>query len=251
MKPFYLTLMFFLFALQMPSQVGIGTLNPDASAALDVKSTTSVVLAPRMTEIQRLAIASPATGLLVYEIDTTPGFWYFDGSIWITLGADKDWTINGNDIHNANTGNVGIGINTPTSLVHIENPSIAVSTYLSEDFEDNAISAPITTGGDSPFVTTTGSNEFYTGTIGVKSGDVDDGENSFLEASVNIPSAAGASLTFAYRTSIEMCCDRLTVYIDGANQTPAGLSSINWTTIFLREHTPLKLNTKRSFSLVS
>lgn len=230
MKPFYLTLMFFLFALQMPSQVGIGTLNPDASAALDVKSTTSVVLAPRMTEIQRLAIASPATGLLVYEIDTTPGFWYFDGSIWITLGADKDWTINGNDIHNANTGNVGIGINTPTSLVHIENPSIAVSTYLSEDFEDNAISAPITTGGDSPFVTTTGSNEFYTGTIGVKSGDVDDGENSFLEASVNIPSAAGASLTFAYRTSIEMCCDRLTVYIDGANQTPAGLSSINWTT---------------------
>jgi len=44
MKPFYLTLMFFLFALQMQSQVGIGTLNPDARAALDVKSTTSGVL---------------------------------------------------------------------------------------------------------------------------------------------------------------------------------------------------------------
>lgn len=45
------------------SGVGIGTTTPNASAALDVTSTTKGLLIPRMTTAQRTAIASPAAGL--------------------------------------------------------------------------------------------------------------------------------------------------------------------------------------------
>ena len=47
--------------------VGIGVDPPSATAELDVASTTQGFLAPRMTTTQRLAIASPANGLIVYD----------------------------------------------------------------------------------------------------------------------------------------------------------------------------------------
>lgn len=58
------------------AQTGIGTLTPDASAQLDVTSTTRGVLVPRMSTTQRTGIAAPADGLLVYDTDTK-SFWYF------------------------------------------------------------------------------------------------------------------------------------------------------------------------------
>ncbi len=65
------------------AQVGIGTTTPDASAALDIASTTKGLLAPRMLEAERLALASPATGLLVFQTNqlTSPvGFYYNAGT---------------------------------------------------------------------------------------------------------------------------------------------------------------------------
>jgi hypothetical protein len=50
--------------------VGIGTTTPAASAMLDVTSTTSGFLPPRLTLMQRDAIASPAAGLTVYNTST-------------------------------------------------------------------------------------------------------------------------------------------------------------------------------------
>ncbi len=47
--------------------VGIGTTTPNASAVLDVQSTSKSLLPPRLTVTQRDAIASPATGLVVYN----------------------------------------------------------------------------------------------------------------------------------------------------------------------------------------
>ncbi len=52
------------------SQVGIGTTDPDDSAMLDVTSTASGVLLPRLTTVQRDAIANPATGLLIFNTNT-------------------------------------------------------------------------------------------------------------------------------------------------------------------------------------
>jgi hypothetical protein len=53
--------------------------NPDASAIIDVKSTSKGQLMPRMTVAQRNAIPSPATGLIIYQTNGTKGFYYYDG----------------------------------------------------------------------------------------------------------------------------------------------------------------------------
>lgn len=64
--------------------VGIGEV-PDASAILDLGSTTQGFLLPRMTSTQRIAISSPATGLVVY--DTTNNQWMgYNGTSWVILG---------------------------------------------------------------------------------------------------------------------------------------------------------------------
>jgi hypothetical protein len=47
--------------------VAVGTSTPAASALLDLTSTTKGFLPSRMTTAQRDAIASPATGLLIYN----------------------------------------------------------------------------------------------------------------------------------------------------------------------------------------
>lgn len=62
---------------------------PHSSAILDVKSSDQGVLIPRMTADQRSLIASPATGLLVYQTNATQGFYYFDGSVWIYLSPSS------------------------------------------------------------------------------------------------------------------------------------------------------------------
>lgn len=49
--------------------VGIGTLSPHNSAKLDVTSTNSGLLVPRMDSTQRANIAAPAIGLLVFQTD--------------------------------------------------------------------------------------------------------------------------------------------------------------------------------------
>lgn len=60
-----------LFVSPLYSQVGINTITPHASSALDVQSpgNNQGVLLPRMTTIQKNAIANPAVGLLVYDTD--------------------------------------------------------------------------------------------------------------------------------------------------------------------------------------
>ncbi|WP_421876185.1 beta strand repeat-containing protein [Marinoscillum sp.] len=69
--------------------VGVGTNNPDASAALEVSSPNQGVLIPRMTAAQRDNIASPATGLLIYNTDDNE-INKFDGSNWLGETVDTD-----------------------------------------------------------------------------------------------------------------------------------------------------------------
>jgi hypothetical protein len=40
-----------------------------------------------MTETQRNAISTPATGLLIYQSDNTPGFYYYNGSAWTAIAG--------------------------------------------------------------------------------------------------------------------------------------------------------------------
>ncbi len=64
---------------------------------LDITSTTSGLLIPRMTQAQRNAIAAPATGLIIYQTDVVAGFYYFDGTQWLPLlSSATGWSITGN-----------------------------------------------------------------------------------------------------------------------------------------------------------
>lgn len=64
--------------------VGINTPTPNASAALDVSSTTQGVLVPRMTTVQRNAIAAPAQGLMIFNTSTNCHEVYVAPS-WLSL----------------------------------------------------------------------------------------------------------------------------------------------------------------------
>jgi hypothetical protein len=64
--------------------VGIGTTSPNAAALLDVASTTSGFLPPRMTTAQRDAITSPPNGLLLYDT-TTNKLQVRAGGAWVDL----------------------------------------------------------------------------------------------------------------------------------------------------------------------
>jgi hypothetical protein len=79
--------------------VGINTDTPDESAMLDVVATNGGILIPRLTQAQRDDISSPATGLLIYQTDNDPGFYYNQGTpaspdwVSITAGAaGGEWT---------------------------------------------------------------------------------------------------------------------------------------------------------------
>lgn len=58
------------------SRFGIGTAAPDISAIVEMVSTTGGLLIPRMTTAQRTAIATPANGLLVYDLTVNCLFFY-------------------------------------------------------------------------------------------------------------------------------------------------------------------------------
>ena len=112
-------------------RVGINTdgSTPDASALLDVKGDKGILI-PRMTSTLRDAITSPATGLLVYQTDNTPGFYHYNGSSWVKINAGGDgnyWSLDGTNL-NYSTGNVGIGLGSSIPNAKLDvNGNIAVN----------------------------------------------------------------------------------------------------------------------------
>jgi hypothetical protein len=81
----------------------------DPSAMLDVSSLTKGLLIPRMTKVQRKAIPLPATGLIVYQTDSTMGLYINAGSPF-----SPDWAVYSEDPVLQNTA-VGRGALTPNT----------------------------------------------------------------------------------------------------------------------------------------
>ena len=85
-----------LVSLAVQAQIGVNEngVAPDASSMLDVSSTTKGFLTPRMTANERNAIASPATGLMIYQTNNPAGFYYNQGTPsapdWVRLGNEDD-----------------------------------------------------------------------------------------------------------------------------------------------------------------
>ncbi|HUS01004.1 MAG TPA: hypothetical protein VMY77_04720, partial [Chitinophagaceae bacterium] len=69
-------------------QMGVSntSITPNASSILELRSTTAGFLPPRMTTAERDAIASPATGLVIYNT-TTNLLNFYNGSSWQITGS--------------------------------------------------------------------------------------------------------------------------------------------------------------------
>jgi len=114
----------YLFVIMLLANAAFGqnvAVNTDgsvahASALLDVKSMNKGILVPRMTTAQRTTIASPATGLLVYDTDAN-SFWFYNGSAWINItgpgggGSGVNWKLSGNNGTSSSTDFIGTSDN--------------------------------------------------------------------------------------------------------------------------------------------
>jgi hypothetical protein len=142
MKTSLVVLGFAFFSAQLNAQ-GVSINNdgsdPDASAALDVKSTSKGVLAPRMLESERIAISSPATGLLVYQTDGNSGFYYNAGT-----NASPNW-----QKLQTQSGTVAFSAN--SSIQQTFNPNTTTKIlFATEEFDESGNFIPATSEFTAP-----------------------------------------------------------------------------------------------------
>ncbi len=155
------------------AQIGIGTNSPNASAALDISSTSQGFLPPRMTNNQMIAIATPPAGLIVWCTDcgTSGEQRVFNGAVWKDLtgtqglpgadGALTAWSKTGNSGTVATTN--FIGTTDDVDLVFKRNNTIAGQIGASNtSFGLNALKSN-TTGFNN---TANGQGALYSNTTG-------------------------------------------------------------------------------------
>ena len=65
-------------------QISVNNTSPDASAIIDIETTTQGFLPPQMTTTQKNSISSPKEGLVVYDL-TLHKLSYYNGSSWTNL----------------------------------------------------------------------------------------------------------------------------------------------------------------------
>lgn len=89
-----------LFPLFLFSQnIGIGTINPNSSAQIDISSTNRGLLIPRMTSSAVTSIANPAKGLMVYDSVKNQLMVNMGTPVapnWQTIVANSGWNLTGN-----------------------------------------------------------------------------------------------------------------------------------------------------------
>lgn len=122
MKQFFF-LLFLLGIIDHSSaqNVGIGTPTPNSSAQLDISSNNKGLLIPRMTTSQRLAISTPANGLMVYDTDKNE-LYHYNGTSWRPILNGEYWVrgvTSRNRIGNSSD-SVGIGLLSPTEWLDVD-----------------------------------------------------------------------------------------------------------------------------------
>jgi hypothetical protein len=108
----------------MGQNVGIGTTSPDASAKLEVQSTTGGVLIPRLTTQERNDIPAPiANGLLIYNSENTR-FEFWDGTAWGPIASASSGGSSLEDIDGDTKVNVEMSADEDTIRMSVKNHEI-------------------------------------------------------------------------------------------------------------------------------
>lgn len=122
------------------SSVGINNGSPDASALLDLTTTTKGFLFPRLTTTQRDAISSPASGLVIFNT-TTNQLNVFALGVWSTVGGGGSGTV------------TSIGITLPTFLLVSPSTITTNGTFaitLQTQLANTIFAGPVSGGANSP-----------------------------------------------------------------------------------------------------
>ena len=190
----------------LSQSIGIGTAAPASSAQLDITSTTKGILLPRMTTTARMAINSPAKGLLVYD-STAQQFQYYDGAIWRSLWPDNTGWKTGADVPDF-SGNPPFGTvytNPQRRLVHIASPPMQDHTLTTTGWKGGGLTVTDNGFGLADFLTFDGksiearrysiggivSNNLGLNTYG---GNVNIGRNTGGRARLEISGNVGSSV---------------------------------------------------------
>lgn len=108
-------------------RVGVGTNNPNTSTALEIVSTTRGFRPPVMTVAQRNAIASPASGLVIYTSDAFDLSLY-NGTAWGDVLTTHSASFTADTLRTACSQTQGTG-----SLVFATAPTIANGNFTYDD----------------------------------------------------------------------------------------------------------------------
>ena len=149
------------------------SINTDGSTAntssiLDVKSTVKGLLIPRMSRTERNAIASPATGLMIFQNSPDSiGLYYYTGSgwTWMLANANSDslaWRTGGNTGTGA-ANFIGTTDNTPLNFKVFNQKAGRIDASLDNSFFGYFSGNSITTGDNN---TANGSYSLYSNTSG-------------------------------------------------------------------------------------
>lgn len=208
--------------LNVNQSESIGKGGPAApSAVLDMVSVTQGALFPRMTSTQRLAIVSPAVGLVVY--DTTIGVLYNNTSGgWAQVGTTSSSPVDTIGVTSAN-GFAGASSGGA-------NPSLTLSTTITGVLKGNGTAISAATSGTDyviPSGNITGSSGSFTGSL---AGDVTGSQGATAVGKINGTSLAGLTTGILKNTtstgvpSIAIASDFPTLN-QNTSGTAAGLSA--------------------------
>jgi hypothetical protein len=115
--------------------------DPDVSSILDIKSTGKGLLIPRMDLAARNLIGTPATGLLIFQTDAAPGFYFYNGTSWekIADGNVLSASLDNGKIFVGNVSNTATGVDLSgdatinnAGVITISNDAITNSKILND-----------------------------------------------------------------------------------------------------------------------